>query len=223
MRHRNRDALLCMMCSRFALQGPSISRQHATVTEWPPVPGAHCPLALPPQEKGIVKRKRSKLVWDEDAQEWRRRHGYKRANDEADIPVIEARDTDMVRAAARARLPAATSAPALVAGRTAVPLGRLPRRGWPCSWRDTLSLLLLLLLPAVAAPHCLVAAWRGPLHADACREAGARPDAAEAAGGQREAGHEGGRRRGCAGHAAPGGEPARQGQGQAHQAQGTAG
>lgn len=41
-----------------------------------------------------MKRKRSKLTWDDEAQEWRRRHGYKRANDDADIPVIEARDTD---------------------------------------------------------------------------------------------------------------------------------
>ena len=57
-----------------------------------------CVLPPPPaaQEKGIRKRKRSKLVFDEDAGEWRRRHGYKRANDDADVPVIEARDTDQV-------------------------------------------------------------------------------------------------------------------------------
>lgn len=43
------------------------------------------------QRKGIQKTKRSKLEWDETAGEWRRRHGYKRVNDESEIPVIEAR------------------------------------------------------------------------------------------------------------------------------------
>jgi regulator of ribosome biosynthesis len=48
------------------------------------------------QEKGIRKRKRSKLVWDEDTGEWRRRHGYKRANDDEAIPIIEASADDKV-------------------------------------------------------------------------------------------------------------------------------
>lgn len=48
------------------------------------------------QERGIRKRKRSKLVYDEEAGEWRRRHGYKRANDDEDVPVIEARADDAV-------------------------------------------------------------------------------------------------------------------------------
>ncbi len=39
------------------------------------------------QKKGIVKKKRSKLVFDEDADEWRRRHGYKKAGDTNDIQV----------------------------------------------------------------------------------------------------------------------------------------
>eukprot|EP00197_Chlamydomonas_leiostraca_P004525 CAMPEP_0202860350 /NCGR_PEP_ID=MMETSP1391-20130828/2092_1 /ASSEMBLY_ACC=CAM_ASM_000867 /TAXON_ID=1034604 /ORGANISM="Chlamydomonas leiostraca, Strain SAG 11-49" /LENGTH=339 /DNA_ID=CAMNT_0049539505 /DNA_START=64 /DNA_END=1079 /DNA_ORIENTATION=- len=42
------------------------------------------------QKKGIVKKKRSKMEWDETNQEWRRRHGYKRVNDDADVPIIEA-------------------------------------------------------------------------------------------------------------------------------------
>jgi regulator of ribosome biosynthesis len=42
------------------------------------------------QKKGIVKHKRSKLVYDEDAGEWRRRHGYKKAGDINDIQVVEA-------------------------------------------------------------------------------------------------------------------------------------
>ena len=43
------------------------------------------------QRKGITKRKRSKIEWDESKGEWKRRHGYKKANDEADVPIIEAR------------------------------------------------------------------------------------------------------------------------------------
>ena len=35
------------------------------------------------KEKGITKKKRSKLVFDENAQDWKRRHGYNRGNDEA--------------------------------------------------------------------------------------------------------------------------------------------
>eukprot|EP00249_Psilotum_nudum_P011560 c23241_g1_i1 orf=377-1459(-) len=46
------------------------------------------------QRKGIKKRKRSKLEYDEQSQEWRRRYGYKRVRDEHDIPIIEAKSTD---------------------------------------------------------------------------------------------------------------------------------
>jgi len=42
------------------------------------------------QRKGIQKRKRSNLEWDETTQEWRRRHGYKRVDDENDIPIMDA-------------------------------------------------------------------------------------------------------------------------------------
>ncbi len=58
-------------------------------------------------KKGIVKQKRSKLTFDETAGEWRRRFGYKRANDDNDIPIIEAKDTDKVGGGrgARARWP----------------------------------------------------------------------------------------------------------------------
>jgi regulator of ribosome biosynthesis len=52
-------------------------------------------------KKGIVKRKRSKLVYDDAAGEWRRRHGYKKANDDNDIPIIEAKSTDQVCAPRR--------------------------------------------------------------------------------------------------------------------------
>lgn len=43
------------------------------------------------QEKGIRKRKRSKLVFDEEQQEWRRRHGKDRAGDANDLVAVEAR------------------------------------------------------------------------------------------------------------------------------------
>ncbi|GAB4814848.1 hypothetical protein N2152v2_001894 [Parachlorella kessleri] len=46
------------------------------------------------QRKGIVKRKRSKLEFDENSQEWRRRFGYKKAGDDDDVPVIEAGPND---------------------------------------------------------------------------------------------------------------------------------
>lgn len=46
------------------------------------------------QKKGIQKRKRSKLEFDEQSQDWRRRYGYKRVRDERDIPIIDARSTD---------------------------------------------------------------------------------------------------------------------------------
>ncbi|GAX73925.1 hypothetical protein CEUSTIGMA_g1375.t1 [Chlamydomonas eustigma] len=48
------------------------------------------------QEKGITKRKRSKLAFDEASGDWKRRHGYGRANDEIDVPIIEAKPTDKV-------------------------------------------------------------------------------------------------------------------------------
>lgn len=49
------------------------------------------------QQKGIQKRKRGVKVWDEAAQEWRRRFGYQRAGDERDVPVVEAGPDDVVR------------------------------------------------------------------------------------------------------------------------------
>jgi Ribosome biogenesis regulatory protein (RRS1) len=48
------------------------------------------------KEKGIVKKKRSKLVFDEATQDWKRRHGYGKANDPLDVPIIEASDKDKV-------------------------------------------------------------------------------------------------------------------------------
>jgi len=42
------------------------------------------------KSKGIVKRKRSARVFDEEAGEWRGRHGYRRAGDASDVAVVEA-------------------------------------------------------------------------------------------------------------------------------------
>lgn len=48
------------------------------------------------QRKGIQKKKKDKLVWDESVGEWRRRFGYKRVNDPKDIHVLPAKATDQV-------------------------------------------------------------------------------------------------------------------------------
>lgn len=39
--------------------------------------------------KGIQKRKRGRMVWDEKEQTWKPRYGYKRANDESNEWVLE--------------------------------------------------------------------------------------------------------------------------------------
>jgi len=44
--------------------------------------------------KGIRQRKKEKQIWDSTTQEWRRRYGYKRANDINDTWVIEAKPTE---------------------------------------------------------------------------------------------------------------------------------
>ncbi len=44
--------------------------------------------------KGIKKKKKSKMVWDETEQSWKRRHGYDRANDPSKQWLIEAKPTD---------------------------------------------------------------------------------------------------------------------------------
>ncbi|CAF1363409.1 unnamed protein product [Adineta steineri] len=41
------------------------------------------------QSKGIVKQKKSKFVWDEQKKEWGRRYGYKKANDESKVWLME--------------------------------------------------------------------------------------------------------------------------------------
>ena len=49
------------------------------------------------KDKGIVKKKRSKMVWDESTQQWAPRFGYGRANNFKDAPenwVVEAKPGD---------------------------------------------------------------------------------------------------------------------------------
>ncbi|XP_052187487.1 ribosome biogenesis regulatory protein homolog [Diospyros lotus] len=46
------------------------------------------------QRKGIVKHKKDKVVYDEQTGTWKRRHGYDRVNDERDVAIIEAKETD---------------------------------------------------------------------------------------------------------------------------------
>lgn len=42
------------------------------------------------KEKGIQKKKRARMIWDEQTNEWRPRWGYKRANGGIeDMPIVE--------------------------------------------------------------------------------------------------------------------------------------
>lgn len=43
---------------------------------------------------GIQKRKKDKVVFDDQTGSWKRRHGYDRVNDDKDVPIIEAKATD---------------------------------------------------------------------------------------------------------------------------------
>jgi hypothetical protein len=43
---------------------------------------------------GIKNRKKDKTEYDEQTGTWKRRYGYDRANDEENIPIIEAKMTD---------------------------------------------------------------------------------------------------------------------------------
>ncbi|KAL2338355.1 hypothetical protein Fmac_012801 [Flemingia macrophylla] len=61
----------------------------------------HLPKPKPPtkwevfaKKKGIQKRKKDKIVYDEQTGTWKRRYGYDRANDEDAVPIIEAKPTD---------------------------------------------------------------------------------------------------------------------------------
>ena len=63
-----------------------------------PKPRAPTKWELFAQRKGITKQKRSKLAFDEGSGEWKRRYGYKRADDPDAVPILEAKPTDQARA-----------------------------------------------------------------------------------------------------------------------------
>ncbi|GLU09725.1 hypothetical protein SLE2022_265700 [Rubroshorea leprosula] len=46
------------------------------------------------EKKGIKKRKKDKVAWDEQTGTWKRRYGYDRVNDDKDVPIIEAKMSD---------------------------------------------------------------------------------------------------------------------------------
>ncbi|VVB02562.1 unnamed protein product [Arabis nemorensis] len=61
----------------------------------------HLPRPKPPTKweefalkRGIQNRKKDKIVYDEQTDQFKRRHGYDRVNDDNDIPIIEAKETD---------------------------------------------------------------------------------------------------------------------------------
>ncbi|XP_054825425.1 ribosome biogenesis regulatory protein homolog [Prosopis cineraria] len=61
----------------------------------------HLPGPKPPtkwelfaQKKGIKKRKKDKILYDEQSGTWKRRFGYDHAKDEGAIPIIEAKPND---------------------------------------------------------------------------------------------------------------------------------
>lgn len=43
---------------------------------------------------GIKNRKKDKIAYDESSETWKRRYGYDHANDEDNVPIIEAKLTD---------------------------------------------------------------------------------------------------------------------------------
>ncbi|KAL3532348.1 hypothetical protein ACH5RR_005869 [Cinchona calisaya] len=45
-------------------------------------------------EVGIQKHKKDKVVYDEQTETWKRRHGYDHVNDDKDVPIIEAEMND---------------------------------------------------------------------------------------------------------------------------------
>ncbi|KAK9284816.1 hypothetical protein L1049_023993 [Liquidambar formosana] len=62
----------------------------------------HLPKPKPPtkweefaKKRGIKNRKKDKILYDEQTGTWKRRHGYDRVNDDNDVPIIEAKMTDV--------------------------------------------------------------------------------------------------------------------------------
>ena len=106
-RERARDILQRLEAELFSL--PSENDAHGRFAQLPE-PSTVFPRlrALPPsetpltkweqfaKEKGIKKRKRSKEVFDEQSEEWKRRYGYQRAKDANEVIIAPAKMTDPV-------------------------------------------------------------------------------------------------------------------------------
>ena len=100
-----RDATQLLVAGLFALpvektsEGPVITLPAATTAlprEKPvPQPRAETKWEKFAKEKGIKKRKRSKLVYDEQTDEWKRRHGYDRVKDADRIIIADAKMSDV--------------------------------------------------------------------------------------------------------------------------------
>lgn len=132
------------------------------------------------QRKGIQKRKRSALEWDDVTQEWRRRHGYKRAAGANDLPpVVEAGVGDQV----------------------------WRRRGCHLQWQRS---WLASTTCATASVHslescCLPAGGRRPLRQAGPGQEGAQEEAGEAAAEQPQGGGQERRQRRAAPYSPAGG------------------
>ena len=85
------------------------------------------------KEKGIVKKKNSKLEFDEVSQQWKRRHGYKKANDPMAVPIIDAEEGDQVMLCPHLHVPTyiyTLHAPhCFLSGMVHVPHAHLPTKG----------------------------------------------------------------------------------------------
>jgi regulator of ribosome biosynthesis len=62
----------------------------------------HLPRPKPPTKwevfakaRGIKNKKKDKVLWDEQTDSWKRSYGYDRVNDDNDVPIIEAKMTDV--------------------------------------------------------------------------------------------------------------------------------
>ena len=91
-----------------------------------PLPRSRAPTKweLFAQRKGIQKQKRSKLVFDEASGQWRRRYGYKRADDPDAVPILEAKPGEQARELGRVGASSLRSA----AGRLSLRCRRRPGR-----------------------------------------------------------------------------------------------
>ena len=103
---RARDVLQRLVAELFSL--PSENDSHGRFAALPSGTTTFPRLrALPPserpltkwerfaKEKGIKKRKRSKEVFDEQSEEWKRRHGYGRAKDANEVLIMPGKMTEV--------------------------------------------------------------------------------------------------------------------------------